>query len=138
MGAVHPAACERARSWVSLALDDELSQLEQAALRAHLGRCGACAALSLELGALTQGLRAAPLERPAAWLAPRRRRRAARTLQVGASAAAAIALAAGLGSLFGSLSAPPDTTRGTVLPGPIVALTGTHGLRSNVTRPVAL
>ncbi len=40
------AACERALQWVSLGLDDELSEFERALLERHLEGCGACAALA--------------------------------------------------------------------------------------------
>ncbi len=103
MGAVLTRECERAHSWVSLGLDGELSEVEQALLRAHVGRCAACAGFALDLAALTRELRAAPLARPAVAGMPQRRRSAGRPLlQVGA-AAAAVAIAAGLGSLAGSL-----------------------------------
>jgi len=38
--------CERARFWVSLRIDGELSELEGALLDAHLARCGACRAVA--------------------------------------------------------------------------------------------
>jgi predicted anti-sigma-YlaC factor YlaD len=103
MGAVQPVECERARHLASLGLDGELSEVEQAVLRAHVGRCAACACFARDLGGLTQELRAAPLQRPAAEVRSHRRRATVRTLQLGA-AAAAVALAAGLGGLAGSLS----------------------------------
>jgi predicted anti-sigma-YlaC factor YlaD len=43
MGAGVAVECDHARARVSLALDGELSQVEQALLRAHVGRCAACA-----------------------------------------------------------------------------------------------
>jgi hypothetical protein len=89
---------------VSLDLDGELSEVEHALLRAHLERCGACAAAARDVWVFTVALRAAPLERPVTVPAlPRRRRPAVRVFQVGA-AAAAVAAAVGLGSLAGSLS----------------------------------
>jgi|SRR5579862_3313839 len=103
MGAVHTVECERAHALVSLGLDGELSDVDEATLRAHVGRCAACARFARDLGALTQEIRTAPLERPAAAVPPPRRRAATRTLRLGA-AAAAVALAAGFGSLAGSLS----------------------------------
>ena len=60
-------ACDRAREAASLALDDELSQLERVLLERHLDRCPACAAFSADVSALTRELRAAEvvrLERP--------------------------------------------------------------------------
>ena len=103
--------------WVSLALDGELSELEEAALRVHVGSCAACAGFELDVIALTKELRSAPLVRPAAEvIAPLRRRRAAvRVLQLSA-AAAAVVVAAGLGTLAGSLSSrgvPTATTSST-------------------------
>jgi len=97
--------------WVSLGLDAELSELEQALLRAHVARCAACAGFAHNADAVTRELRAAPFERPSVAGMPPRRRLAMRSLQVGA-AAAAVALAAGLGSLAGSLNSrsPAVTT----------------------------
>jgi predicted anti-sigma-YlaC factor YlaD len=114
MGAGQHPECERAHLWVSLALDGELSEIEQVSLRAHVGRCAACAAFEGDMGALTMELRAAPHERPAVSVAlPRRRSTAVRVLQLSA-AAAAVVLAAGLGSLAGSLSSGGSPTATTV------------------------
>jgi len=113
MGAVLSMECEHARRWASLALDGELSQVEEALLRAHVGRCADCAEFARDLDGLTQELRAAPPQRPRRSIPARRRSAGMRTLQLGAAVAAAIAIAAGLGSLAGSLtsSAPPPPTR---------------------------
>ncbi|HEX7582626.1 MAG TPA: zf-HC2 domain-containing protein [Gaiellaceae bacterium] len=109
MGAVRSAECERARLQASLRLDAELSEIEEASLRAHVGWCAACAGFERELVALTWTLRTAPLRRPAAGVTlPRRRSATARVLQISA-AAAAVMLAAGLGSLAGSLSTRTTT-----------------------------
>jgi len=117
MGAVRTAECERARSWVSLSFDGELSEIEQASLRAHVGRCAACAGFERDMDALTRELRTAPLERPAVVvMLPRRRSAAVRVLQISA-AAAAVVLAAGLGSVAGSLSSPGTTTATTASTG---------------------
>jgi predicted anti-sigma-YlaC factor YlaD len=140
MGAVRTAKCERVRSLVSLGLDGELSQIEQAALRAHVGRCAACAEFALDLEALTTELRTAPLERPAVAHMPARRRSALRTLQV-AAAVAAVVLAAGMGSLAGSLTSRDGTTPTRVATSPsfarALALTA-HVLPGNLTRPIAI
>ena len=139
MGVVQNAACDRAHAWVSVALDGELSEVEQILLRAHMGRCAACARFAGDLEALTRELRAAPLERPAVLgMAPRRRSVAMRSLQLGAAAAAAVALAAALGSLAGSLdsrSTPAFTTAttgsaGTIALAPGPELPGGRGSRS--------
>src|SRR5919201_7042079 len=37
-----PAICDRARTWVSLRLDGELSELEEALLLSHLRHCASC------------------------------------------------------------------------------------------------
>ncbi len=110
MGAVLSAECERARAWVSLELDSELSEVEEALLRAHVGRCTACAEFERDVDGLTQEIRTTWPQRPVVPRAPLHRRRAAtRALQLGA-AAAVVAVAAGFGSLAGSLtphSVPP-------------------------------
>ena len=115
--------CEYARARASLALDGELSQVERAHLRAHVGRCTQCAAYARDLDGLTQELRAAPLQRPHGRAPARRRRPRARRLQLGL-VAAVVALAAGLGSLAGSLTphsmmdggSPPPSVPGAQLP----------------------
>jgi len=88
--------------WISLDLDGELSQLEQAALARHLDDCARCRAAGADVNAFTRLLRDAPLlelERPVAVAAPRRARvvvarRAAVTL-----AFAALATVAALGGV---------------------------------------
>jgi anti-sigma factor RsiW len=103
MGALK-AGCERAREWVSLALDGELSELEAARLRAHTERCAACAAYARTVRAATEELRAAEPE-PAAVVVPLDRSRRRRPLlHAMLPAAAVIALATATG-LSGSL--PP-------------------------------
>jgi len=111
--------CERARARASLALDGELSQVGRAHLRAHVGRCADCATYARDLDRLTQELRRAPLQCPDGNVPVRRRRSGALTLQLGL-AAAAVALAAGLGSLAGSLHSPAVASA-PVAPAPIGA-----------------
>jgi predicted anti-sigma-YlaC factor YlaD len=48
----------------SLELDGQLSQVEQALQRAHVGCCAECAAFVLDVGGLTKEIRATPLSRP--------------------------------------------------------------------------
>ena len=104
MGAVLSLECERARAWVSLRLDSELSEVEEALLRAHVGRCAACAAFARDVDGLTQEIRTTRPQRPVATFVSLHRRRAAtRVLQLG-TAAAVVAIAAGFGSLAGSHS----------------------------------
>ena len=50
--------------WASLGLDGELSQVEQALLRAHVGRCADCAAFASDVGAPDAGAPHDALERP--------------------------------------------------------------------------
>ncbi len=79
---LQPHACERAREWTSLRLDGELSELEQVLLASHLDRCAGCSAYAAGVSAVTEG--------------------SARALQAGTGAAAVLAAAVGLGTLFGS------------------------------------
>jgi anti-sigma factor RsiW len=123
MGAVLAAECERARTWASLSIDGELSQFGQAQLRAHVGRCAACAAFAQNLETLAEELRRAPLEQPTTDVMPvARRLTARRAIQLGA-AAAAVAIAASLGSLAGSLSSrEPASTSAASLQFPMQVL----------------
>jgi ferric-dicitrate binding protein FerR (iron transport regulator) len=108
--AIISRSCERARNWVSLDLDDELSELEGAMLRAHTARCVPCAQFQAEAVAITHKLRLAPLEPlPAPIALPPRRRVVGRLLQVGAAAAVA-ALAAGIGALLSTSPQPSQIT----------------------------
>src|SRR5207247_858412 len=80
--------CERAREWISLEADAELSEFERALLASHVSRCSECAAFQLDVSAITRQLRAAPLARldhPVEL--PRRQRFSLRGLQIAAAAA---------------------------------------------------
>ena len=102
--------CDRAREWSSLRLDGELSELESALLEAHLKRCNACAAFAFAAEAVALQLRcAAPerLEQPVR-LPARRTASSLRAVQLGA-AAALVAAAAGLGTLFGAIGPQPHS-----------------------------
>ena len=110
MRGITPAECARACQQLSLRLDSELSQFEDALLEAHLERCADCRAFAQSITASTMTLRSLPAERPAvAFELPRRRSRAdavvATSLRA-ASAAAALAVFAvsGLIALQGSNS----------------------------------
>jgi predicted anti-sigma-YlaC factor YlaD len=59
----HPHSCDRARAWVSLRLDDEISELEDALLEAHLRRCATCREFEASVRGTVLALRARPLER---------------------------------------------------------------------------
>jgi predicted anti-sigma-YlaC factor YlaD len=58
-----PHTCDRAREWVSLRLDDEISELEDALLEAHLHRCDACREYEATVRGAVLAVRARPLER---------------------------------------------------------------------------
>lgn len=95
--------CTRTREWVSLRLDDELSELEEAQLQAHLARCVECAAYAEDVGRTTRALRAAPhelLSRPLEL--PRRVRvRVPFRVAQAAAAAAVVLVATVLGAVYG-------------------------------------
>ena len=91
----HPrgVVCDRARSWAALAPNGELSELERRLLDAHLVRCGACRHFSVQVAALAEELRRAPLEPlPHPVSLPRRWRHPAygRLRTIGAAAAVAV------------------------------------------------
>jgi len=99
-----PHNCDRARAWISLRLDGELSEFEGLMLGAHVERCAACRAFAADAAGFTAALRAAPLEsleRRVTAIA-RRRPLGRRAVQLGA-AAALVAASAGLGSIFGAV-----------------------------------
>jgi predicted anti-sigma-YlaC factor YlaD len=95
-------ACERAQQWLSLELDGELSELERVALTRHLEWCASCREAAARMAGLTSLLRAEPLLEPTARAAvaarPGRTRRAKQ--------AAALALAAVVGTVVGGLVLP--------------------------------
>ncbi len=98
-----PHNCDRAKAWLSLELDGELSELEGLMLEAHLARCAVCRAFAADAAGFTTALRTAELEsleRPVSL--PARRRTMRRAAQFGA-AAALVAASVGLGSLFGAV-----------------------------------
>jgi anti-sigma factor RsiW len=113
-------ACDRAREWASLRIDDELSELESALLEAHLKRCPACASFAAGVEAVALQLRAASVERleQPIVLPLRRTGSRPRAVQLGAAAALVVA-AAGLGTLFGALG--PQGSPGTATTAPLVS-----------------
>ncbi len=95
--------CERVRAQISLALDGELSRLEQAMVASHLDRCAACRAYRADVSAFTEMVREAPLERMGRQVQVRRPRRALSwPLQAGAAAALLAVAAFGLSAELSS------------------------------------
>jgi hypothetical protein len=106
-----PQSCERARVWASLQLDGELSELERALLDAHVGGCASCEGFIGGVRSATARLRESAVERPSSPVAlPTRRRAPLRSLPL-ASAAAGVAVALGVGVLFGSFGSSSATPR---------------------------
>jgi hypothetical protein len=96
--------CSRARFWVSLRLDDQLSELEGALLDGPLAGCPACRAFAEDSAVATDRLRAAPLEahEPVRIHVPRR----GRTPLVVAVAAAVITAAVIAGGIVRNVLSP--------------------------------
>ena len=102
--------CDRAREWISLQIDGELSELERIVLEAHVARCSECRVFRIDVRGISRELRQAPLERlPRPIVLPRRTRFAGRTLQFAAAAVAAVAV--GAGGTVGVLTADRSTNR---------------------------
>jgi predicted anti-sigma-YlaC factor YlaD len=93
--------CARAREWVSLRIDAELSELERLLLRRHLSRCESCRELAEAVAVATEIVRTTPHELPSRALEPAQPRIAQRrrVLHRLAAAAAVVAVGAGLGTL---------------------------------------
>jgi hypothetical protein len=121
------ANCEQSHSWISLELDGELSEFEQALLAAHLERCAACQRFQAALLALSTGLRDTPpaaLNRPVS-VSHRLRRQHWPPLAAALLAGCALASASLLTSL------PASTP-----PGPELALVALHD--GNLPTPTGL
>jgi hypothetical protein len=104
--------CARARFWVSLRADDELSELEAALLDAHLARCADCREFAAAADASTQAIRAALYVRhpPIVLDLPRSPKR----LVAGAGIAALLATAAVAGVLVRGAVSPGSAGPSTV------------------------
>ena len=91
---LRPKSCDRARLWLSLRLDGELSGFERHLLSAHLRRCEDCRAYELGVGVATEVLRSKPYEplaRPVR-LPPARARLGLVRIAASAAAAAFVAV----------------------------------------------
>ena len=92
MGQPSFSDCDRMRGVISARLDSEVSEVEQATMDAHLAVCADCRAYAAGLAETTQLIRATPLEELSFPIAlPSHRLRLARTMQLGAAAAAVAA-----------------------------------------------
>jgi predicted anti-sigma-YlaC factor YlaD len=101
--------CSRARFWVSLRLDDQLSELEGALLDSHLAACPACSDFAASSEVATTELRDAPPPRhaPVQLELPRRARK---PLVVAFAAAVIVAAAIAGGVVRDVLSPAPEPT----------------------------
>ena len=99
MNEPRPKSCDRAHLWVSLVLDDELSDFEDRLLEAHLERCPDCREYESGVRAATATLRMEPLVTPACPVVlPSKPRRALGPVRLAAPiAAAALAVVAFIG-----------------------------------------
>jgi predicted anti-sigma-YlaC factor YlaD len=92
MGQPSFSDCERIRSVISASLDGEVSEVERATADAHLAACGECRAYAGGLAETSRLLRTTPLEELSFPIVlPSHRLRLARTMQLGAAAAAVAA-----------------------------------------------
>lgn len=109
---LQPRNCERARAWVSLRLDEEISELEERLLEAHLGRCASCQEFEETVQGAVLTLRAQPLERIDHPVVVFRRRRLAVGQSAVASVAAVVAAVVGVGTVLttGALRSPSTHT----------------------------
>jgi hypothetical protein len=136
MGDVRPIECERTRHAVSVSLDHELTELEQARLASHLQRCGHCRTFQERIGDITSLVRTAPLERLrfAVHLpVPERAKWSARRLAGAGAAAAMVAVA-----FLGFATAPDRSTwkeDGALIAAPLDRPSGTNDLLIDVIRP---
>ena len=92
MGQPSFSDCERVRGVISASLDGEVSDVERVTADAHLAACGDCRAYAARLAETSRLLRATPLEELSFPIVlPSHRLRLARTMQLGAAAAAVAA-----------------------------------------------
>ncbi|MFN8224041.1 MAG: hypothetical protein U0R50_12435 [Gaiellales bacterium] len=112
-------ACERARVWISLELDDELAEVEAGLLARHLTSCETCVAYRGQVAGFTTELRVAPAlahTSNVVTIGRRSRRLPVRKLVHLSAAAAVIAT---IGGTVGHSLAKPETRR---VPGPVVTV----------------
>ncbi len=115
---MQPHNCDRARAWVSMRLDDEISELEEALLDTHLRGCPACREFEGSVRSAVVVLRTQPLERIEHPVVISGRRRLNMRLGAVASAAAAVAAIVGVTTVLSTQASKRPTTP---LPAPIPA-----------------
>lgn len=127
-----PPLCEMARLWVSMAADDEVTDVERAALEEHLTECAECAEWRALAEAVVLHVRTTPPSAvpdgllPA--LPPKRSRRNGFALRAGGVLAAASAAAVLGVAMAGWHSSPPAQAQsGVVRPSEIVVGWNTSG-----------
>jgi predicted anti-sigma-YlaC factor YlaD len=96
MNATFSEACHRTRQQISLQLDCEGSEFENALVTAHLARCRGCSTFAEDLGAMTRALRDAPLAEPSGSFELPRRRGRIGLASAGSAVAAAVSVAGAL------------------------------------------
>ena len=94
MNGIQPSGCVRARQWISLALDRELSEFERFLMEDHLKRCADCCAYERDTRLFTVGMRSAPLESLSAPVRVGRHRQPARFGRLGLANVVPVAVAA--------------------------------------------
>lgn len=107
-----PHTCDRAREWVSLRLDDEISELEDALLEAHLHRCGACREYEATVRGAVLAVRARPLERMNEPIVVAGRRRATLRPAAVARVAAVVAAVVGVTTVLSTQAAKGPAAHG--------------------------
>jgi hypothetical protein len=96
--------CERAREWMSAALDDELPEIFAVRLEAHLRHCEPCTSTYDAVAATTLAIRATPLEQVRVARVATGCGRAVGVARWPSIAATAAIVAAGVGALVGTSS----------------------------------
>jgi len=119
---MQPRNCDRARAWVSLRLDGEISEIEDALLEAHLRRCASCREFEESVRGTVFALRAQPLEEiDHAVVVAARRRRLNMHPRLVASVAAALAAVTGVTTVLSSQAAKGPSTH-TPTPPPVAVV----------------
>ncbi|HEX6762754.1 MAG TPA: zf-HC2 domain-containing protein [Gaiellaceae bacterium] len=123
--------CSRARFWVSLRLDDQLSELESALLDAHLAGCAYCRSFARTSMLATDELREAPPAAHAPVSVRAAPRRGTRPLAI-ALTAAVVTAAAVAGGIVRNVFAPASESA--PAPRPVAVVANTFELNDQARR----